>query len=150
MGRNRIPTVLKIAAGNRGKRPLNRLEPIPSALRDLDPPEWLPREAAEVWREVTPHLDKAGVLTSADVDACCMVCVSVALYRRAAVEALSSPIATGIKADYLSPWMLVKSMAFKQAIVALREFGMTPAARSRVMARPRDETGYEKTDSYFD
>jgi P27 family predicted phage terminase small subunit len=37
----------------------------------------------------------------------------------------------------LNPWLIVQSMAFKQATAMLREFGMTPAARSRVLIDPQ-------------
>lgn len=37
----------------------------------------------------------------------------------------------------LNPWVIVQSMSFKQATLLMREFGMTPAARSRVMIDPQ-------------
>lgn len=49
----------------------------------------------------------------------------------------------GAKADAapgngsLNPWLIVQAMSFKQAMAVLREFGMTPAARSRVIVDPQ-------------
>ena len=52
----------------------------------------------------------------------------------------------------LNPWLIVQSMAFKQATALMREFGMTPAARSRVMVDPQlglfGNAGEKKAD-YF-
>lgn len=54
----------------------------------------------------------------------------------------------------LNPWMIVQSMAFKQATALMREFGMTPAARSRVLIDPNfglfgNGDGQEKSKTYF-
>lgn len=52
----------------------------------------------------------------------------------------------------LNPWLIVQSMAYKQAVGLMREFGMTPAARARVLVDP--QLGLfggeqEKSASYF-
>lgn len=54
----------------------------------------------------------------------------------------------------LNPWLIVQSMAFKQATALMREFGMTPAARSRVLIDPNfglfgNGDSQEKGKSYF-
>lgn len=198
-GRPPKPTPLKVLEGNRGKRGLNRNEPDPDYLDDLEPSAWLPDAAKVVWRELAFKLRKAKVLTVLDVPSLEKMCVAIATYRRATLavcgaelieknggaasekgksEKASRPIgfvslgkagetdAPGLEQPKgeakaassapigasLNPWVIVQSMAFKQATALLREFGMTPAARSRVMIDP--QLGLfggeqEKSASYF-
>ncbi|SAL65530.1 hypothetical protein AWB68_03630 [Caballeronia choica] len=48
-GRKPKPTARKIAAGNPGKRMLNKDEPDFGSVTNLDPPEWIKGYAAEMW-----------------------------------------------------------------------------------------------------
>jgi P27 family predicted phage terminase small subunit len=100
------------------------------------------------------------MLTVVDVPALEMGCVAIAQYRRATREAGGNlVIATAKEADSegrpvetggtLNPWLLVQSMAFKQAAAVLREFGATPAARSRVAVNPQGELFKDPAQSYF-
>jgi phage terminase small subunit len=83
MGRPTKPTELKLLEGNKGKRATNKREPDPDYLDNLDPPAWMPEEAAVVWRELAFKLRKAKVLTVLDVPALEKMCVAIATYRRA-------------------------------------------------------------------
>jgi P27 family predicted phage terminase small subunit len=54
----------------------------------------------------------------------------------------------------LNPWAIVQSMSFKQATLLMRDFGMTPAARSRVLVEPNGDlfgngSGQSKEAKYF-
>jgi len=203
MGRPTKPTELKVLEGNRGKRPLNKNEPDPDYLDNLEPAEWLPDDAKAVWRELAFKMRKAKVLTVLDVPALEKACVAIATYRRATrvlvgVDLIISkdgltkeererakkarPI--GFQAELsdkketakgpdgekkpeaapanevalgngsLNPWLIVQAMSFKQAMAVLREFGMTPVARSRVMIDPQmglfgGGNGDEKASGYF-
>jgi P27 family predicted phage terminase small subunit len=179
MGRPAKPTELKLLEGNKGKRATNKREPDPDYLDNLDPPEWMPEEAAVVWRELAWRLRKAKVLTVLDVPALEKACVAIATYRRATRAVAGAELvdrasdkqdkgdktakpgraigfvgAEGAEADQakgkaeakpeaptaaavLNPWLIVQSMSFKQATAMLREFGMTPAARSRLLIDPQ-------------
>lgn len=64
------------------------------------------------------------------------------------------PAAVPAAGAALNPWVIVQSMAFKQATACMREFGMSPAARSRVMIDPQlglfgNAGGEEKSSAYF-
>ena len=52
----------------------------------------------------------------------------------------------------LNPWLIVQSMAYKQAVGLMRDFGMMPAARARVLVDPQlglFGNGDEKAKTYF-
>lgn len=62
--------------------------------------------------------------------------------------------AAGAGGGSINPWLIVQSMHFKQGITALRELGMTPAARTRIMVDPQlglfgGDGEKEKGEKYF-
>lgn len=155
MGRPRLPTQDKIARGNPGKRKLDRQEPDPDYLDDLDPPAWLPDGAKAVWRELADKMRKAKVLTVIDVPAFEKLCVAHARWRaavrdlevrgvmvnRAPKDGAKDAAATEPKVEsppqVINQLVFAESMFFKQAVALEREFGMTPAARTRVTIEPQ-------------
>ena len=142
MARPRKPTALKLVDGNPGKRALNGNEPEPVLLNDLTPPAHLPEAVATVWRELAPKLRSAQVLTELDTPLLEMTCAAIAAHRLSMDKTADGKVMmknaeTGTVS--LSPWTLLQSMSFKQAMSALREWGATPAARSRVMVDPQTD-----------
>lgn len=148
-GRPPKPTALKVVAGNPGKRALNHQEPDPTYLQDLSAPDWLSRVpgAVEVWDELAPKLRAAKLLTEVDVQALAQLAVSLAHFRIAATKTGENlvkhklveneegePVEAG---EHINPWMLVQSMSFKQSNALMAQFGMTPAARTRVAINPQ-------------
>lgn len=120
---------------------MNKREPDPAYLNDLDPPAHLTDMAAVVWNDLAPKLRAAHVLTEIDVPMLEFACNAIATYRLATAQAGSMPLAKTAEGGNiaLNPWMIVQSMTFKQAMAVLREFGMSPAARARVMVQPQDD-----------
>lgn len=148
-GRPPKPTALKLVEGNKGKRAINSQEPDPAYLNDMTPPAWLGAAAAEVWNEMAPKLRAAQVLTELDVQALAMGCVAISQYRQSVSrigDALvkskhvekedGSIVETG---EHVNPWMIVQSMTYKQAMGIFAQFGLTPAARSRIAINPQDD-----------
>lgn len=141
-GRPRSPTALKLVNGNPGKRAINAKEPEPDLLQDLTPPAHLPEHVAAVWREMAPKLRRAHVLSELDTPLLEMTCMAIATHRLAVEKTADGKVMmrnaeTGTVS--LSPWMILQSMSFKQGLAALREWGATPAARSRVMVDPQHQ-----------
>lgn len=136
------PTALKILAGNPGKRPLNPREPQPSAQAPRCP-AWLPKEAKREWRRIVPELEAMRVLTRVDGDALTAYCQTYARWR-AAEEFL---VQHGEVYPLRDESGKVRCMQqFPQVSIARnlllllrayqQEFGLTPAARTRVQAIP--------------
>lgn len=145
-GRRPKPTALRELNGNAGHRPANKAEPKPH-LGAAEPPEWLPESGRRFWHELEPMLLSMRVLTEADRPALVALAAVYAIWRRAfdviweegtSYEAVTEhgtmmrrrPEAT----DEADAWRRFRSM--------LIEFGLTPAARSRVSA----SAGGEKDD----
>ena len=147
MARPPKPTALKLVAGNPGKRATPNHEPDPEYLADLTPPAWLPERAKAVWREIAPQLSRAKLLTEVDVEALAIGCYSIANHRLAVSKAGESLVKAKFEeneegdivetGEHINPWMLVQSMAFKQVHQLFAQFGMTPAARTRVAVNPQ-------------
>lgn len=159
MARVHKPTALKIIEGNKGKRALNKSEPDPEYLNDLAAPKFLSESAAMVWDEIVPNLRSARMLTKVDVPMLAMGCTAIAQYRVAASKAdinlvkskiivgdEGQPVETG---EHVNPWLIVQSMSFKQAMAVFQQFGMSPAARTRISVNPQGELFDGKAASYF-
>lgn len=139
-GRPPKPSALKLVQGNPGKRATNNREPEPVLLNDLEPPEHLPPPVADVWREMAPKLRRAQLLTELDTYLLELTCTAVATFRSTIEKTADGKLMarnpeTGTVS--LSPWVLLQSMSHKQAMATLREWGATPAARSRVVIDPQ-------------
>lgn len=160
-GRPPKPTALKLVQGNPGKRAISKSEPDPEYLNDLTAPAFLAQSAAVVWDEVVPHLRRAKLLTHLDVPMLAMGCVAIAQYRTAASCADSALVKSkqveiddgGVAevGEHVNPWLIVQSMSFKQAMAVFQQFGMSPAARTRIAVNPQGDLFGEgdKAASYF-
>lgn len=141
-GRPPKPTALRVIEGNRGKRALSKGEPDPRYLDDLTAPAHLTPLARQVWDELAPKLRRAMLLTELDTIALEQLCVAAAQHRLASANAGDDKLImrnaeTGALSP--SPWIIIQSMAFKRAKTLADAFGMTPAARSRVLIQPQDD-----------
>lgn len=137
-GRKSTPTVLKLARGNPGKRPVNQDEPKPEG-EVGDPPALLTGDAKKEWERLCPQLEAMGVLTSVDVPAFAAYCKAWARY----VDAENKITATGevVKSPsgypIQNPYRAIANKAYQQCREFWSEFGMTASARTRVQAKPR-------------
>jgi len=147
-GQNRVPTALKILAGNPGKRRLPEHEP--QAKPAAPPmPDGMSAAAKAEWRRLVPELVALGVLTSIDRAALVGYCEAWSTYLRANLE-LAKPdaplVQTTTGGDSLSAWLRVRSAAAKEMRDFATEFGLTPASRTRVAAtKPKDPDVREAT-----
>ncbi len=156
-GRPPKSSALKLIEGNKGKRSLNKQEPDPPYLNDLSAPDWLPANAKTVWDEIVPHLRVARMLSTVDVPMLCKGCIAIAQYRVASKKLGDALVVEGDgKPAQLNQWMVAQSMAFKQAMAVFQQFGMSPAARTRLAIQPQGDLfssapdGKEKaSNSYF-
>lgn len=149
-GRKRIPDHLKVVAGTAQPCRMNPDAPTPDA--DLPvPPEWLSERAAEIFRGLVVTLDGMGIASASDT-----AVLALAASRLEEVEICTVLIEDGgrtfvSRAIYDDEGRLVeqqikghpavaqRSEAMRHAQSLLAEFGLTPAARSKVSAAKKNE-----------
>ena len=145
-GRPAKPTALKVVQGNPGKRPLNKNEPKPRVVCP-PAPTFMDATAKKEWRRIAKVLAAAKVLTEADLTGLQMYCVEYSRWREA-VEALNGPediIATTPNGHHMpSIYRQIERGAFENLCKIMVQFGLTPAARTRVAAveAEKKDTGF--------
>lgn len=139
-GRTPKPTALKKLAGNPGKRPLNQREPKLEP-RMLSVPRFLSEEAKAEWRRVVHELYDAGLLTAADRAILTAYCHAWGMFVKAEKELKGQTLvlesSNGNK--YQNPLVGIVNKARYDVKRFAAEFGMTPAARSKVQAEAPEE-----------
>ena len=157
-GRRPKPTPLKLVAGNPGKRKLNAKEPKPK--RQIPScPAYLSDVAKVSWGRLSVMLDRLGVLTEADALALERLCdcyaeillcrdvieekgrvYSSVRRKRINVEGEEDVVIEDevslLKANPAVAMLADADRRFKSYLV---EFGLTPAARTKVQAKPDDD-----------
>ena len=148
-GRRPTPTALKLVKGNPGKRAINKKEPKPRAKAPTCPAH-LSVKAKAVWRKLCTLLGKMGVMTEADGLALERLCDCYADIL-ACRELIERDGRTYTTIDQNSNTLIKNNPAVNQLRAAdaqfksyLVEFGLTPAARSKVTVELPD--GDKKKD----
>lgn len=143
MGRPRKPTALKVLQGNPGKRALSDSEPMPT-VASSSPPEWLDDYAREVWEQISPLLVGMRVLTEADAPALILLASAWSDWRTAdevirrmgtsfEVREWDRNAEEFVVVGYRRrPEVADRADAWRRVRLSLSDFGMTPAARSKV------------------
>jgi len=149
-GRAPKPTVLEIAEGRPGHRPLNPGEPqfecvIPKC------PAHLSKEAKKKWRELAPMLLKARVLTEADQIALGNLCQAYATMANAQDLLNKSSILIKTQSGYLqqSPLFSIITTSMEMINKLCREFGLTPSARTRISIAASEKETDPLDDAFF-
>ena len=144
-GRKPKPTKLKLLAGNPGGRPLNDREPEPEVTIP-DCPDHLTDVAKAEWERIAPELESLGLLSEIDRAALAGYCTAWGRWVEA--EEQLKKTGTIVKSPnnfpIQSPFLAIANKALGQMREFLTEFGMTPSARSRVRATPREDGGDAK------
>jgi P27 family predicted phage terminase small subunit len=136
MPRGRIPQprILNDLKGDPHKRRRHESEPTPPADRPACP-QHLDEIARQEWDFITAQLDQMGLLSAADKTALELYCQAYARYRRAeAVVAKYGEVIVAPETKYpmVSPYVSVMNRNLDTCRRMLVEFGLTPAARSRM------------------
>ena len=131
------PTQIKRLKGNPGGRPLNKAEPKP--LNEMPrAPSWMSLAAKRQWRRVAKPLHECGLLTKIDGLALAMLCETYAQFieARLEVEKRGPWFFSEDGKPYVNPAVWVMNKARGEIKGWLREFGMTPSARSGIRMEP--------------
>ena len=150
-GRKRIPDHLKLVAGTARPDRTNPNPPVtPSALPE--PPEWLSTRAAEIFLGLVGVLEEMGIASISDTAA-----LALLSSRLEEVEICTAIVEDGGRSYQSSgrrnkkgqiisqqvkrhPAVGMRSEAMRHAQSLLAEFGLTPAARSKVSANKAPES----------
>ena len=136
------PTVVKVLQGNPVKRALPKGEPMPAtADRVPSAPRWLSEEARAEWKRLAPRLHAVGLLTEVDTQALGLLCESFAQYvaAKAIVDREGLLLMSDKGNAYQHPAAGLMTQARGELMKWAREFGMTPAARSRISVQAAED-----------
>lgn len=143
-GRRPKPTALKILQGNPGHRRLNPREPKPSPGIPVSLIA-LSTKSQATYAALAAQLEAMGVLTIADGSALELLADVLTEYRAArdVVQTKGATYSCRTKNNgqmtRIRPEVRIAESAMKRALAMLTEFGLTPAARTKVTAAPTDE-----------
>jgi P27 family predicted phage terminase small subunit len=149
VGRPAVPGNLHLLRGNPSKKPMAALldEQVRPAVAIPECPKHLDAEARAEWSRITPHLEKLGLISEIDMAALAGYCTAWSDYVWASrrIDELNKKAKdktgeagriwdtpSGYK--QISVPMQIRNRALEQMAKFLSEFGMSPAARSRVTA----------------
>lgn len=143
-GRKPKPTDLKKLEGNPGNRPLNNNEPKPNTAVSACP-DWLEDEAKAEWARMGKILVDMGVLTEVDVAAFAGYCQAYARWKEAEEFLTQHGSIVRTPNGYLQqvPQVSIAQTNLKIMLKFCEQFGLTPSARSRIVANQSVE---ETTD----
>ena len=159
-GRRPKPTALRLVEGNPGKRAVNKREPRPGRFIPACP-DYLGDSAKVAWGRLCVLLDRMGVLTEADAMALERLCDCYAeiLACRDSIEAhgrvyesIKPARREGEDAELLlkaNPAVAMMADADRRFKSYLVEFGLTPAARSKVHATLDDSEKADPLAEFF-
>jgi P27 family predicted phage terminase small subunit len=145
MPRPRLPTNLKILKGTARKHRLNPDEP-KLDIEVPDPPSHLSKYALREWHRMGAILYNMGVITQADRAIFAAYCQAYGRWK-AAEEDLEKTNTNIIKTQsgnvIQNPLLGIVNKAWDKVVIASRELGLTPSARSKVIAgaKPSEKKG---------
>lgn len=96
---------------------------------------WLPKTAKKAWKQIAPELERVGLLTKLDQAALALHCDSLGRYEEVCrlLQSWEDMIASTPNGyAQQSALFTIRSTLWKQVMDSAREFGLSPAARSRV------------------
>lgn len=158
-GRKPKPTAIKVAEGNRGRRPLSPVD-LTSSPEVPKPPTWLEPDARAIWKSITQELFRLKIIRSVDQTMLACLCDSIAMLR--AARRKMTKIKRELRKEKKDPdeAMLYKTPGgsiIQSPLVGIinrekiniqriaSEFGMTATSRARLLSE--ELTGTQDDDS---
>jgi P27 family predicted phage terminase small subunit len=152
MVNNTKPTTLKKLEGTYRKDRAVKNEVQPTIEVGLAPPADLNEWGAKYWTDIMSEYGKIGLITRVDVGALHSVCYWFGLMNEAADIVSAKGLEVQVekhtqRGDIVmvtetNPMIAVADKAFKNYIAMCKEFGLTPASRTKISApdhTPKDE-----------
>jgi len=150
-GRRPVPDSLKMIRGTFRKDRVNKNAPNP-ALVCPKPSKSLNNKEKKVWNELAPMLFNLGVLTEMDVVALTLLCRDLAMYQEciATIKKEGRVIkmvgSQGQIVHKVNPCYTIHRQLADSILQMLREFGMTPASRMKIVVdeKPKEKSKLEE------
>jgi P27 family predicted phage terminase small subunit len=152
-GPPRKPNEIKVLEGNPGKRRIP-VSPKPERVLGLKCPSFIGKHGRQEWNRITPELAKLGMLTRIDQVALEMYCRTYQKWRDAEeflIEkgtyfVLREPsqmidgkeVEGNIRYMQQMPQVSIAQQCAEYCRKMIQEFGLSPAARSRLEIKPRE------------
>lgn len=148
MSRPPTPTALKVLQGTYRADRHGGQEPQP-ALEHPDCPELLTGEARALWEHLAPRLYRLGLLTELDAPALAATCSAYGRWHTAEKHLAEQGDVVKSPSGYpiINPYLSISKAAWKQYRDGLQEFGLSPAARTRLHVTP--PTAPNAKDRFF-
>ena len=143
------PTIIKIAEGNPGRRPLNQNEPHPKVADLSEPPGYFGKSQKEIWRRYVAGCP-AGLITVVDVGLLEAYCLAYALMRKAGAMVEKEGETVTAPSGYVqaSPWVSMGRQARAEVKQLSAELGFSPSSRSKVtLTEPGGKGEQEKKEA---
>lgn len=139
MGRKKLPTNLKVIKGTAQKCRINPNEPKPNPEIPAAP-NHLSKEALIEWGRISGQLYRLGLLANIDMAALAAYCQAYGRWVEAelAIKKNGLTIETSNLNVIQNPEVGIANKAMELMHKYLTEFGMTPASRARVSAKPKE------------
>lgn len=138
----RTPTGIKEVKKTLRKNRQNKNEPkLPPVILDyISPPEKVIKQAhaKEVWDKMLPILNDMRCMTAADIEAFAVYCVACGIHKKAVLQFSKSKMTVWNAAGTQVAHPLINIINAQAKIIQAfsNEFGLTPAARSKVSGAP--------------
>ena len=151
------PTALKLVQGNPGRRAIKSNEPKPQIVAP-ECPTHLTADARQEWDRVIPILLGLRIVSELDMAALSLYCQSYGRWKEAEKRIAEMREKGGdgllIKAPsgypIVNPYLAIANRAMEDCHKYLQQFGMSPAARTRVEVHPQgDLFENDKAAKYF-
>ncbi|MCQ9615930.1 phage terminase small subunit P27 family [Paenalcaligenes niemegkensis] len=147
-GRRPKPVERKVAAGNPGKRALNRAAPKFNEIVNIDPPEWLDEISRELWLHLAPLLCAQQVLQATDIQNLELYCAAYGRFREAQTHIAENGIVmtndqgTATK----NPAATIINEATRQMATFGSLLGLDPSSRQRLLGPQTPVAGAELSE----
>ncbi len=119
-------------------------------------PSWLDPKAKQAWKVLIPELEKLGVLSTCDGHALSLLCESFAEWKNAKLQVAKRgevfPITNpdgSLKYLQQNPYVSIAKNAHADLLRLLREFGLTPASRTRIEIATQNDQDESTTDPRY-
>jgi len=151
-GRHHVPTAILKARGTVKAKYRNEEEPVVETHLP-DCPKWMSLHAKKEWAYLAPKLYDISVLTEIDKGALAILCQSWADYVEAAEQMAGKGkklIVTPNGLRQKHPYENIKNEAFSRWFKMAQEFGLTPAARTKIHVNVEQKNKTSLKDAFLD